>query len=87
MGYSPRGHRRVEHNLATKQREVGLVGLFIHGFPISGFSQPQMEISTHGYQTCGYGGLTVYLLRKIFINGPTQFKLVFFKGQLYVEIC
>ena len=54
---------------------------------ISGFSQPQMEISTHGYQTCGYGGLTVYLLRKIFINGPTQFKLVFFKGQLYIEIC
>ena len=87
VGDSPWGRRRVEHDLATKQQEVGLVGLFIHGFPISGFSQPQMEISIHGYQTCGYGELTVYLLRKIFINGPTQFKLVFFKSQLYIEIC
>ena len=27
VGYSPRGHKRVGHNLAAKQQQAGLVGL------------------------------------------------------------
>ena len=70
----------------------------IHGFKqlqirnIVHADQKQLHGIVHGIGwiskcgPCRGGGPIIYLLKRVFISGPTQFKPMLFKGQLYLSI-